>query len=155
MDEKVYQVGGRRFALRPLTLRQKRDGYQVESALRAVHVKLAEMNGKDVPLSSVLALSQEADAVILSRDFPRWLATILTPLDQTESTDRDELANLMEEIDEQTQAEVLQDFFARSLSLISAPTVFLNLFSNETERSTSSSMRSSETGPPPTASPGT
>lgn len=151
---KSYTIAGQEFTLLPLSLRQKRLAYPVEKRIREIHVELAKLEGTEAPIDRVLSLANEADEILLSEDFPQFLAAILTPKGKAWDAGKlDELVPVMEQIDEETQAEVLQDFFARNLSSISGLKLSLNLLSIETGKSPGSSSASPKDGTAPSGSP--
>ncbi|MBP8975109.1 MAG: hypothetical protein KBG83_00175 [Bacteroidetes bacterium] len=111
---KKYSIGGRKYELRPLTLEQRKFAAPVWNSILTAIKNIAEVKNDTTGL---IEIGLELDRLILSEDsaFEKFLATILTPSD-AKSWERSMIeknAPTMLQIDEMTQAEVLQDFLTR------------------------------------------
>jgi hypothetical protein len=114
---KKYLIGGKEFEMQPLTLRQRQLAAPVQKKLMEV-VQRTLAGGLDVTdrLDKLLEISFDLDSIIVADDqsFEKFLATILTPVGKKWSPDCIEKnMETMLDIDEITQAEVLQDFLSR------------------------------------------
>lgn len=116
---KTYEIGGRKFELRPLTLRQRHLASAFEQKMREIIMKIAEAIPKDKTqtLRPVYDVSVQVDELLYSEDeaLEKFLATILTPAEAEKWTPAmiDTNKEIMWEITEDVQAEVLRDFFGR------------------------------------------
>lgn len=123
---KTYVIGGKTFELKPLTLRQKQLAAPMQNKILSAIKKLAAvqlekeraerenklLQAQSTTLSmfdtsmEMLCLETEGD------EFPKFLATILTPSGETWKQEHiEQYAEVMLEIDEITQQEVLHNFF--------------------------------------------
>lgn len=129
---KTYTIGGKEFQLLPLTLRQRQLCSPVYRKIVSVLQKLVEAgNTGNILLSDAFSISIEIDSIVLAEEFQKFLATILTPVGQQWKLSYvEENAELMLEIDEATQAEVLQDFLSRQSGLTTASPGFMNIVPN-------------------------
>jgi len=114
---KKYSIGGKKYELRPLTLEQRKLAAPVWNTILTAIKNITEVKNDT---SGLIEIGLELDRLILSEDnsFERFLATILTPA-ETKSWERSMIeknAPTMLQIDEITQAEVLQDFLTRQSS---------------------------------------
>lgn len=115
---KQYIIGGRKFELRPLTLRQRQLAAPLWMKILSALKKISDTRDD---VSGLINISIELDAIILSEDneFARFLATILTPADAEKWNEQmiEDNSIIMLDITEDVQAEVLQDFLLRQSAL--------------------------------------
>lgn len=125
IEKKVYLIGGKKFELKPLSLRQKQLAAPVQKKIIEGYQKLAQEQlqreraekKKDKIVSAEIAVRMLTagisilDIEVQGDSFQKFLATILTPSGEDWKKENIELySDTMLEIDETTQREVLQDF---------------------------------------------
>jgi hypothetical protein len=117
---KIYTFAEREWLMRPLTLRQKKLVAATERGLRRVFADTAQAQLLDDTAKMLEQLYEagcRADEIVLGEDFPKFLATILSPKGEPWKPEhREANAPLMEEIPSDVQAEVLLDFFSTQMN---------------------------------------
>lgn len=119
-----YTIAGKLFQLRPLTQRQRSLAAPMERRMREVIYKLASTSSAtsdpEKKFKDVYDISLDMDAIVFADDcsFLKFLATILVPADVPKWTVEciEQNYELMWDIDEETQAQVLRDFFSRQMN---------------------------------------
>lgn len=143
-----YTIAGKVFELRPLTHRQRMLAAPMERRMREVIYKLADSSA-DKNLKAIYDISLDMDAIVFAEDcgFLKFLATILVPADVPQWTVDciEQHYELMWEIDEETQAQVLRDFFSRQMNSPLGSSVSINASTSEQKSSGMSDAPSSST----------
>ncbi len=123
-ETKKYIIGGKEFELKPLSLRQRQLANPVWNkillALKNLSAIEAEKTDGAQNGAALVELILEFDSIVLAEDdsFAKFLATILTPAGEVWHTELIEKNfETMLEIDEATQAEVLQNFLSKRSGL--------------------------------------
>ncbi len=116
--KKIFSIAGKEFELKPLTLRQRQLANVVWNKILAALSNLSAIETEQTANNgaALVNLILEFDSIVLSEDnsFPKFLATILTPCGEVWHAGLIEKNfETMLEIDEVTQAEVLQNFLSK------------------------------------------
>lgn len=136
-----YKIAGKEFELRPLTQRQRSLAAPIERRMREVIYKLADSSA-DKNLKAIYDISLDMDAIVFAEDcgFLKFLATILVPAEMPKWTVDciEQNYELMWDIDEETQAQVLRDFFSRQMNSPLGSSVSINASTSEQKPSATS-----------------
>lgn len=150
-----YTIAGKVFELRPLTQRQRSLAAPMERRMREVIYKLASTSSADSDpkkkFKDVYDISLDMDAIVFAEDcgFLKFLATILVPTDVPKWTVDciEQNYELFWEIDEETQAQVLRDFFQRQMNSPLGSSVSIKASKSEQKPSGTSDDPSSSATP--------
>lgn len=118
MEQKKYTINGKEFVFGKLTWKQRQLSSTFEKKLREKisEIYALQQKGPDIDVAKVFELSVNIDDLFYEdRELLNFLATILTPEGSAfDATKIEELSRDMENINEDTLSEILQDFFGRT-----------------------------------------
>lgn len=150
-EPKTYTIGDKQWTIGKLSWRQRKLAAAFEQRLREQFVRMYELakkkddkkqRDKSPDLAGLFQVSIDLDALIYTDDggLPVFLATILTPVGETfDEAMVAERSKQMEQIDEETIAEVISDFFSRTRSFIKGSMSAARSFEGDANRPSGSS----------------